>query len=316
MVGWATKALRDHSAKVRSPAAMNRDVIMDSVPTTRFAAFLRTKIGVRRIAGTPLLVHWSWFPGLVVLVILVSRNYSSWFWALGEILGIFLFIAMHEFGHIFVMRWLGYKPKEIVLWALGGAAVSEMPRSWSGELKVAAVGPAVNLMLVPITVMIWWSFGDGRQGDLGQMLYRLVWANLGILLFNLLPIWPLDGGRIFEALMRPRFGLTRSRFAGGILGVVVAAIGSAWSFHVHAYLAVAVFSALICLSATLMEWCTAMSMAERKLGIHESAICPSCGSRGLGEDWKYSATAGLIECHYCGQTSDGADWLATCPRPG
>jgi Zn-dependent protease len=285
------------------------DASMSSTSSNRLSFLLQGRFRVCRIWGIPVTVHWSLFPILALATKILSRHYSSWGWSMWEILGVFSFIALHEFGHVIVMRRLKYDVREVVFWALGGAVISESFKSWNGEIMVASAGPAVNLTLAPITFLIWWLFGYSLGGDLSHLLWQFIWVNLFLGLLNLLPIWPLDGGRIFEASMALRFGVTRSRFLGGLVGVILAAIGSVWGLHLHDFLDVALFSVLIYLNARLLEWSADMSMIEKKWGFSNSAVCPKCGSRAIGVSYDFNSAVGDLRCHYCYQVSDSADWL-------
>ncbi len=296
---------------------------------------LRARLRVGRICGVALSIHWSWLPCLVLWVVLGAKSYSSWLWALGQILGVFLIVTLHELGHVVAARRLGQTAQEVILWPLGGLALVEFSKRWGTELLIAAAGPAVNLVLVPIVFFLWHQFGYYHGGDVSNFLWQLGWANSAILLFNLLPIWPLDGGRIIQSAMTARLGLARSRFAGSLLGIICAAVGIAGFMRVQAFMAAVLLLALMLVNVNLLQWSLAMLAAERAWTFHDSAICPRCRSRALnrpntrcaycgapcnlflndGHCWNCKRDGGPITCCYCGEASEFAAWFAETDGP-
>jgi Zn-dependent protease len=213
---------------------------------------LYSRLRIMRAWGVTVLIHWSWFPCLLLWLRLSVRGYSGWIWAFCEILGLFLIVLMHEVGHMIATRWLSLKANEIILWPLGGLALIDPPKRWRAELLISSGGPLVNVALVPITFLSWYWIGYQRGGDLSLLLWQISWANASILLFNLLPIWPLDGGRIFRTALTGRLGPSFSGFTSAMLGIISAAIGIIVFMHIHAYMAVAVLTALIFLDVGLL----------------------------------------------------------------
>ena len=146
-------------------------------------------------------MHWSWFLIAVYEVQVWRSLFSSPLWAALLYVGLFVLVTMHEFGHALACRQVGGQANRIVLWPLGGIAfVSPPPRAGAMLWSIAA-GPMVNLLLVPI--LSYAQHAAGRAGwvntnvDAYLVLLWLWRINLGLLLFNLLPIYPLDGGQIF-----------------------------------------------------------------------------------------------------------------------
>ena len=153
-----------------------------------------------RVAGIDVFLHWSWFLVAIYEVQVWRSVFSSPIWAVLLYLGLFVLVTMHEFGHALACRQVGGRAERIVLWPLGGIAfVSPPPRAGAMLWSIAA-GPMVNLLLLPI--LTYAQHAAGRAGwvntnvDAYLVLLWLWRINLMLLLFNLLPIYPLDGGQI------------------------------------------------------------------------------------------------------------------------
>lgn len=166
---------------------------------------------------------------------------------------LFVFVLLHEFGHCLACRWMGGDADEILMWPLGGLAFCRPPHRWKPALITTIGGPAVNLILVPILGAVLlaagatWTdivfnpvFPDAAyRGEFlarGELLHVWLWSayysNLVLLLFNVLvPMFPMDGGRIFQELLWSRLGYKRSMQIAIIVGycgaVIMALLGIA-----------------------------------------------------------------------------------------
>jgi Zn-dependent protease len=188
-----------------------------------------------RFAGIEVFLHWSWFLVAVYEVQVWRSIFSSPLWAAILYLGLFVLVTMHEFGHALACRQVGGRAERIVLWPLGGIAfVSPPPRAGAMLWSIAA-GPLVNLLLVP--VLTYAQHAAARAGwvntnvDAYLVLLWLWRINLGLLLFNLLPIYPLDGGQILRAVLWFPLGQIRSLFiatAVGFVGGGALLLGAIW----------------------------------------------------------------------------------------
>ena len=183
-------------------------------------------IPIFRIAGIQVYLHWSWL--LVGYFVIVSRrdSYQSMTWNVAEYLTLFGIVLLHEFGHALACRQVGGIANRIMLWPLGGVAFAQPPPRPGATLWTIAAGPLVNVVLAPILVMGYWfayRAGVGKANpDLVHYLLSIAVINIGLLIFNLLPIYPLDGGQILQSLLWFLIGQARSLMAAGILGLVAA----------------------------------------------------------------------------------------------
>jgi len=187
-----------------------------------------------RVAGIDVFLHWSWFLVAIYEVQVWRSVFSSPIWAVLLYLGLFVLVTMHEFGHALACRQVGGRAERIVLWPLGGIAfVSPPPRAGAMLWSIAA-GPMVNLLLLPI--LTYAQHAAGRAGwvntnvDAYLVLLWLWRINLMLLLFNLLPIYPLDGGQIVRALLWFPLGQIRSLFIATGIGFVGGGVLLLWAF--------------------------------------------------------------------------------------
>jgi Zn-dependent protease len=264
-----------------------------------------------RLFGIDVFLHWSWF--LVAAYEIQTRkgSYSSVTWNVLEYLALFLIVTTHEFGHALACRQVGGRADQIVLWPLGGVAYVDPPPRPGATLWSIAAGPLVNVVLIPILwIAVTMSRSTGMAAtapDVFHLLQSVFWINVGLLVFNILPIYPLDGGQILRSLLWFVMGRARSLMVATILGLigVVGFIGLAiWQQSVW-YGALAVFMLLNCWGG-LQHARALLKLA--KLPRRDGFSCPTCNTAPpVGEFWK---------CGKCGQAFDTFQTHAACPHCG
>lgn len=175
-----------------------------------------------RVFGITVFLHWSWFLVAAFEMDRRSKMYPSLAWNMAEYLALFTLVLLHEFGHALACRQTGGEAREIVLWPLGGVAYVAPPQRPGAVLWSIAAGPLVNVAIgVVLTGLLWgggsalWRVSPNAVEWLGQIW----WINLVILIFNLLPVYPLDGGQILRALLWFRIGPARSLVVASGIGV-------------------------------------------------------------------------------------------------
>lgn len=190
---------------------------------------------IGRIAGTAVRIH------VTFLLYLAWIAYAGWEYGGGvEALDATLFVSLlflcvltHEFGHIFAARRYGIATPEVLLLPIGGVArLERMPADPKQELVVALAGPAVNVVIALALTILHGAPATVHFGALDDpgvsMVERLILANILLTLFNLIPAFPMDGGRVLRALLamklpRERATLVAARIGQGFAILMMAA---------------------------------------------------------------------------------------------
>ncbi len=195
-------------------------------------------ITLGRVAGIRVRVHVIFIIYAVAQLLFagISRDTLGLSFTAIAIAWLFVIVLLHEFGHCFACRWVGGEADDILMWPLGGLASVLPPDTPKGNLVTTIGGPAVNaILLVPLAGLMYvYGMADRllfNPLDLSFALGGLTWGqtalflayvvNLAILLFNvLLPIFPLDGGRILYASMWTKLGKRRAMDIALMVGFV------------------------------------------------------------------------------------------------
>lgn len=156
---------------------------------------------------------------------------------------LFLIVLLHEFGHCFTARWVGGEADEIVMHPLGGLALTQPPRRPLPTFLTVAGGPAVNIIICALCgALLWWKlrwvpwnpfrFYPPAGHEISASWWNVVWyvfwiyqVSWQLFVFNLMPIYPLDGGQMVQAMLWPRFGYYRSTVISCNVGMVGSVVG-------------------------------------------------------------------------------------------
>jgi stage IV sporulation protein FB len=144
-------------------------------------------------------------------------------------------VLLHEFGHALAGRRYGIRTPDITLLPIGGVArMVAVPDKPSQELVIAIAGPAVNVAIIAVLAPILALTGgilSGPATETRLLLHNLVLVNAGLILFNMIPAFPMDGGRIFRSLLAMRWPWTRATIIAARTGQGVAllfALAAIW----------------------------------------------------------------------------------------
>lgn len=187
---------------------------------------------IGRIAGTEIKVHLTFvlFLGWWALLGYREGGTGGALSAALLLLALFACILLHEFGHILMARRFGVRTPDVILLPIGGVArLERIPDEPRQELLIALAGPAVTAALALIFYLILrLTGGDADVGQLNPIapfLNQLLVTNIYLLLFNMIPAFPMDGGRVLRALLASRMGLVRGTRMAATLGQTLALVG-------------------------------------------------------------------------------------------
>lgn len=185
-----------------------------------------------RLFGIQLELHFT-FLLLVAWVFWSSWQDGDWrraIWSTALVLLVFTCVVLHELGHCLMAKRYKITIHRILLLPIGGMAqFGHIPRKPLRELLITLAGPMVNFLLAGILRILlgspWeWVYGDFRYGWV-DLLYSLLFFNLAMGIFNLLPIFPMDGGRILRAILALRYSYLASTRAAVYVAMPLAAGG-------------------------------------------------------------------------------------------
>ncbi len=270
----------------------------------------RGSVKLFRLLGVDVYLHWAWF---LAFFYFTSRPhaYSNYGWSALEILSLFLIVLTHEFGHALACRSVGGDANLIVLWPLGGVAYVNPPQRPGAQLWSIAAGPLVNVALFPILFgLYYWGKHHGWHEtfpDAYLLVRNVAIINTVLFVFNIMPVYPLDGGQILRSLLWFLFGRANSLMAAsvigfiGVAGLVLFALyaGSIWLGIMAAFILMNCWGGLK----------QAQALAKiAKIPRREGFACPSCKTPPpLGQLWR---------CGQCGNAFDTFATHASCPHCG
>ncbi len=184
-----------------------------------------------RVAGIPIFVHWTFVILLVSIVIGYWAKNNDILAGLeggGFILALFGCVVLHELGHALMARRFGVPTADITLLPIGGVArlqrIPERPRE---ELLIALAGPAVNVVIVCLLYFVAGVDFPGHFGDADHLVEARFWpkileVNAFLALFNMLPAFPMDGGRVLRAILAMRLPYARATRLAASVGQFMA----------------------------------------------------------------------------------------------
>lgn len=265
-----------------------------------------------RFAGINVYLHWSWFLVAIFQVqyrMQLPNRYSSMSWCIYEYLALFVIVLVHEFGHALACRSVGGRADQIVLWPLGGVAYVDPPPRPGATLWSIAAGPLVNLLLLPILLLAQTAARAMHWPATNPNLYSLIASilvvNVVLFCFNMLPIYPLDGGQILRSILWFFLGRAKSLMVSSIIGLAAIVVLLIFTIR-DAWLAIlAVFVLLNCWSG--LQQARALSKiaaAPRRAGL----ACPHChAAPPVGNFWI---------CGRCRAQFDMFGTRGVCPNCG
>lgn len=265
-----------------------------------------------RVAGVDVSVHWSWLLVAIWQVENRSHAYSSLSSSAAEHVGLFLILLVRAFGQVIATQRGGGRASGVLIWPLGCTTyVSSLPRR-GAELWRAAAGPLANLALFLVFTALLWLDGIPLTGkslpaidDLDRLLGNLWLFNIVVLLLNLLPVYPLDGGRILRTLLSSFLSRARSLYVAVLCGFLATIAVGYWALSKESiWIGVVTFYLFL---NCRQHWDRAKGLVViERLPQREELFCPSCHAHPpIGAYWR---------CHRCGSRFDALTPPAECPQ--
>jgi Zn-dependent protease len=265
-------------------------------------------IRLGRVLGIDVYLDYLWILVPIYFIYSGGGKYSSPVWNVWECIALFAIVLLHEFGHALACRQVGGRADTIRLWPLGGVAYVDPPQRAGAVLWCIAAGPLVNVALVFVLTPLTGPFPSTSElflSNESRLFAEVWWINLSLLIFNLLPVYPLDGGQILRALLWFVLGRARSLFAAAIIGFVgVAGLAGLAILQRSIWLGLITYYAFQRCSQGLAQ-ARALRQLEN-LPRRQEYACPSCGAHPpIGAIWK---------CHKCQAAFDTFETQAVCPN--
>lgn len=284
-----------------------------------------------RLFGVNVYVHWTW---AIAAYWLVSNRISfakdhpgaahPLGYHIGLVLGLFGIVLLHEFGHALACKSVGGSADTIVLWPLGGIAYVNPPQRPGAMLWSIAAGPLVNVILIPATIgALIASQTLDPASQIADFMSELATINVFLLIFNMFPIYPLDGVQIVRSLLWFFMGRATSLIVAAVIGIVGTVLLGAWAFYLMTMgqadiilVAIVLFMGFRCYSGIhigiLMR---RLDRAPR----HPEPRCPSCHENPpAGDFWgcpcgtRFDTFVTAAACPNCRRMFDAT----SCPRCG
>lgn len=236
-------------------------------------------ISLGRIAGTEVRIHLTFF--LLIAWFAISAGSRGGQAASVEavvfILAVFACVLAHEFGHVLTARRFGIGTRDITLLPIGGvASIERMPEKPSQELLIALAGPAVNVVIAFLLFGVFGARLDAEriaavvEDQKIDFVTRLALVNVMLVVFNLIPAFPMDGGRVLRALLSYRLDRAQAtRIAAGIGQAVAFGLGFLGLFGNPMLLFIALF---VFLAASHESYAVELSEATKGVALRQATI--------------------------------------------
>lgn len=194
----------------------------------------RWSLPVGKIAGIKIYIHWTFFLLVIYIIVnnrMIGLSYLEILYAIAFVFTVFLCVTLHELGHALTARRYGCTTRDIILLPIGGLArMNKLPEKPAQEMAVAFAGPVVNLIIALLLYFAYIYPGvippyyemEKITGD--SFMLNLFLANAILAIFNLIPAFPMDGGRILRAFLSRKYDKYTATRRAALVGQVIAVL--------------------------------------------------------------------------------------------
>ena len=205
---------------------------------------MKANLNIGKLFGTQIVIHWTFF--LLIAWVIFSELFSGkpWDFVLFDrilfnfefVIAVMICVLLHEFGHVLAAKRFGIKTKRMVLLPIGGISHQDKrTESPKAELFITIAGPLVNIIIaiilyfaIPVSDYVSYDLGEYftalNDFSVKTFLFFLFIVNVALVIFNLIPAFPLDGGRILRAVLDLQMNRVRATSAATTIGHVIAVI--------------------------------------------------------------------------------------------
>lgn len=200
---------------------------------------MKGSINLIKISGIKIKVHWT-FLFIIVWVVFLEINkggdLKSVLFNIALVLVVFLCVVLHELGHAMTAQHFGIKTRKITLLPIGGiASLEKIPEEPKQELLVTVAGPLINIVIalilyfvIPVQKILANNFLDIIENlnelSLTNFLFYIFMVNIMLVIFNLIPAFPMDGGRVLRALLAMKLGRVKATQIAANIGQTIAVV--------------------------------------------------------------------------------------------
>lgn len=192
-----------------------------------------------KLAGIPVYIHWTFFLLIAYVVMQGLYNSESYLQLIFEVLvllSVFACVTLHEYGHALTAKRYGILTQDIILSPIGGVArLNGLPEKPKQELFVAIAGPMVNVVIVILLLVVVFFFYPGDSFDpnfesinkenfLENYIFVIQYINISLVVFNMIPAFPMDGGRVLRSLLAMKYGRLKATKVAAFIGQAIAAV--------------------------------------------------------------------------------------------
>jgi len=267
---------------------------------------MKKALKIFMVKGTGVYIHWTFVFLVAWILIMQAINRDTileTLWAFLAVAAMFACVILHELGHVLVAARYGIRTRDVTLWPIGGLAnMEKIPDKPRQEIAIGVAGPAVNLVIALLTipfldnyVPFWKATFVINNVQPANFLYYLHTINAVLALFNLIPAFPMDGGRILRGILGLFVSYDRSTGMAALTGRIIAGffiLTGLLTFN----LVLAITGTFLIVAGSAEEQFVYLRTAAQGIRLKELLI-RDFASLDAGLSMKEAAER-LLQCHY------------------